>query len=190
MSASKFNVAKSELEHRREVNKHSRLGVRIKEMAAYIKFDGIDGESTADGNDKWSELLMSNMHLHKTGAGEVGAARRRGTPIVEDIRCEKLLDKASPKIAEAVLSGKIFKTVDIHYKTSVSDDSRQTYLKVELKDVMVTSYSISGGNQEKPIESFSLNFGEIKTTYTELDNAGGKKGDVSYGWDVEKGKKV
>jgi type VI protein secretion system component Hcp len=55
---------------------------------------------------------------------------------------------------------------------------------------MVTSYDVGGGNQDKPMESFSLNFEEIKVTYTEMDEKGSKKGDISYGWNVEKGQKV
>ena len=54
---------------------------------------------------------------------------------------------------------------------------------------MVTSYQVSGGDQDKPSETFSLNFEEIKVTYTEMDEKGSKKGDVKYGWKVEEGKK-
>ena len=55
---------------------------------------------------------------------------------------------------------------------------------------MVTSYQVSGGSQDKPHESFSLNFEEIKVIYTEMDEKGSKKGDVSYGWKVEEGTKA
>jgi hypothetical protein len=33
----------------------------------------------------------------------------------------------------------------------------------------------------------SLNFEEIKVTYSEMDNAGKKKGNVEYSWKVEAG---
>ena len=54
---------------------------------------------------------------------------------------------------------------------------------------MVTSYDISGSGQseEVPMETFSLNFEEIKVTYTECDREGKSKGNVEYSWKVEEG---
>ena len=37
------------------------------------------------------------------------------------------------------------------------------------------------------MEDFSLNFEEIKVTYTENDNKGKSKGNVEYSWKVEEG---
>ena len=159
-------------------------------MAAYIKFDGVDGESKDKGHAKWSDLNSFSQGIHKPGTGATGASRRRGTVLLDDVACSKLLDKSSPKIAEAVCSGKVFPKVEIHVTVSTTDSGREPYLKYELKNVMVTSYSVGGGDQDKPSEQFSLNFEEIKVTYTEMDEKGGKKGDVSYGWKVEEGEKA
>lgn len=66
------------------------------------------------------------------------------------------------------------------------------YLKYELTNVIVTSYNISGSGQSEsvPTESLSLNFEEIKVTYTEQDKATGQsKGNVEYAWKVEEGAK-
>ena len=124
------------------------------------------------------------------GSGATGAARRRGTVLLDDIQCSKLLDKSSPKIAEAVCLGKVFSKVEIHILTSTTGSGREPYYKYELKNVMVTSYQVAGGSQDKPSESFSLNFEEISVVYTEMDEKGSKKGDVKYGWKVEEGVKV
>ena len=59
---------------------------------------------------------------------------------------------------------------------------------------MVSSYNVSlapdANGNEVPMESFSLNFEEIKVTYTELDDCGGKKGNVEYSWKVEEGESL
>ena len=159
-------------------------------MAAYIKFDGIDGESKGKGHEKWSDLENFSQAIHKSGSGATGAARRRGTVILEDLQCNKLMDKSSPKIAEAVCLGKVFPKVEIHVTTTAVNTGRENFYKYELKNVMVTSYQVAGGSQDKPQESFSLNFEEIKTTYTEMDEKGAKKGDVAFGWKVEQGVKA
>lgn len=154
-------------------------------MAAYIKFDGVDGESLHRDHSKWSDLMSFSQMIHKPGAGGTGAQRRRGSVMLEDLQCAKLLDKSSPKIAEAVCKGKVFPKVEIEVTVSTTDEGQATYYRYELKNVLVSSYSVSGGSQDKPAENFSLNFEEIKTTYTEMDSKGKKKGNVEYGWKVE-----
>ena len=158
-------------------------------MAAYIKFDGVDGEAVEKDHKAWSDLLSFGQGLHQPGSGATGATRRRGDVILEDISCAKELDKASPKIAEAVCKGKVFPIVEIDLTASYTDEGRVTYYRYEMKNVMVTSYNISGSGQAEdvPSEDFSLNFEEIKVTYTENDSKGKKKGAVEYSWKVEEG---
>jgi type VI secretion system secreted protein Hcp len=161
------------------------------EMAAYIKFDGIDGESQDKDHKNWSNLMSVSQSLHKPGGGATGSTRRRGTVIMEDIAVTKEYDKSSPKLAEAVCLGKVFPKVEVEF-TASQGDSRKTYLKYELKNVQVTSYQCSGAGQSEavPAESFSLNYEEIKVTYTEYDSKGTKKGNVEFGWKVEEGEKA
>jgi len=69
-----------------------------------------------------------------------------------------------------------------------SDDKRVTYFVYELKNVLVTSYSISGsGETDVPVESFSLNFEKIKWTYDEFDDSGNFIDSVEATWEVKKG---
>ena len=122
--------------------------------------------------------------------GQTGQTRRRGDVVLENIVCVRELDKASPKLAEAVCKGKVFPKVEIHVTASYTDAGRVTYYAYELKNVQVTSYNVSGSGQSEqvPTEEVSLNFEEIKVTYTENDTKGGKKGNIEYTWKVEEGK--
>ena len=156
--------------------------------ADYIKFDGIDGEARDKGHSQWSDLLSFGQALHKPGTG-TGATRRRGDVVLEDIVLTKELDKASPKLAEAVATGRVFPKTEIHVTTSYTDAGRVTYYAYELKNVIVTSYGVSGSGavDDVPTEQVTLNFEEIKVIYTENDAAGKKKGNVEYSWKVEEG---
>jgi len=156
-------------------------------MAAFIKFDGVDGESQDKDHKGWSDLQSFSQAITQPGRGATGAARRRGDVVLEDIQCTKELDKASPKLAQAMCTGKVFPKVEIHLTASYTDAGRKTYYSYELKNVLVTSYTVSGAGQAEavPTEVFSLNFGEIKVTYTECDAAGTTKGNVQYTWKVE-----
>ncbi len=73
----------------------------------------------------------------------------------------------------------------------MADQGRTTYLAYELKNVLVTSYGFNGMGQsdQKPSEHFSLNFEEIKTTYTEITPEGKAAGNVDYAWKVQEGSK-
>ena len=161
-------------------------------MALFIKFDGIDGESQDKDHKSWSDLLSFSWGLHKAGAGTTGQTRRRGVVTVEDVVVTKQVDKSSPKLAEGVCLGKIFPKVEIHDTTTYGDGARATFLKYELKNVMVSSHNISaaGGGDAVPTETVSLNFAEVKQTYVEYDNKGSKKGNVEMGWKVEEGDKA
>lgn len=156
-------------------------------MAAYIKFDGVNGEAQDKDHKNWSDILSFQQAISQPGGGATGPTRRRGDVVMADIIVVKELDKASPKLAESICKGKIFPIVEIHVTASTTDAGRVTYYAYELKNVMVTSYDISGSGQSEdvPTETFSLNFEEIKVTYTEVDQAGASKGNVEYTWRVE-----
>src|SRR5262245_48376117 len=131
-------------------------------MALFIKFDGVDGEAKDKDHKGWSDLQSFSQSIDKAGAGATGQTRRRGVVTVGDIIGTKEYDKSSPKLAEAVCTGKVFSKVEIHNTATYGDTARNTYLKYELKNVAVTNFTVSGagGGDAVPTESFSLNFEE------------------------------
>jgi type VI secretion system secreted protein Hcp len=157
--------------------------------AWYAKFDGVDGSSQAAAYPGWCvvDSFSQGMHRDQTDLGTPRAARLE----FEDFKIVKLLDKASPKLAEAVCNGKVFPKVEIHL-TSGDTGGRapQVYYSYELKNVQITSYQIGGsasGSDSVPTETLSLNFDSIKTVFREFDAAGREKGQVEFEWKVEEG---
>jgi type VI secretion system secreted protein Hcp len=149
---------------------------------AYIKFDGVDGESR-DGNHKgWCDLLSFDQSIHTPDAA-TGATRRRGGAVLEDFVVVKTIDKASPKLAEAVCKGKVFPKVEIHVASGAT-----TYYVYELTNVRVTNYSVSslGSPSEPPMDEVSLSFEGFKVIYTERDASGRPKGNVEFEWSAER----
>lgn len=160
-------------------------------MAGYIKIDGIDGESTAKGYDKWIDIASISQSISRPiGAGSSGSARHRSTASLGDLVVVKDVDKSSPKLAEAICKGQNFKSIEVHLTTSSdSGDGRTPYLMWKLTNARVTSYSVSGttDGMSVPSEQLSFNFEEIKQTYDELDKENKSKGKVEYSWKVEEG---
>ena len=107
--------------------------------------------------------------------------------MLEDIVVSKEIDKCDPNLAESTLTGRIFPRVEIHLTAEYTDAGRVTYYAYELKNVQVVSYQISGTTEHVPVSEISLNFEEIKVTYTENDSAGRTKRNIKYTWKVEQG---
>jgi len=148
----------------------------------YIKFDGVDGEAVDKDHKAWSNALaFSQGQSLPTSRSAAGAAA--GRPVFENLVVTKELDKASPKLAEAVCRGKVFPKVEIHLTRSFGG-MNQTYYKYELKNAVISSYQISGASQTVPVDEIALSFEEIKVTYTEYDVSGKAKANVEYTWRV------
>ena len=185
----------------------------IVHSSAYVKFEGVDGESKSVGHENWSEIVSFNQAVSRPTGATTSTTRRRGDAILEDIVLVKQLDKSSPKLAEKCIKGEIFPKVEIHL-TGPSEGStcNGTFYAYELKNVMITNYKVSGSNPlayaliapapevtmpssgpfivqavDAPVEELWLNFEEIKVTYTECDSAGNAMGNVEYSWKVEEG---
>jgi len=153
--------------------------------ALHIKFDGIDGESNDVIHKDWCDAL-SFSHGFSKPQDASGAVWRRGDAIVDDLVFTKELDKASPKIAEGLLKGRVYPKVEIHL-TGTFGGARKTYLAYELKNVWITSYAISGsGNSDSvPMEEISLSFEEIKMSYSVLDQGGNLEEIIEFSWKIE-----
>ena len=165
--------------------------------AAFVKYEGVNGESQDKDHKDWSDLSEFGFND------------------LTKITVSKEIDKSTPKLTEAVCKGRSsspgspltcdtsgstdgrtdpqidppFETVTIDICRTTHGKELQCYLQFELEKVRITSYSISGSTEgdQVPTENFSLNFEEIKVTYTEFDEKGKKKGNVEYSWKVEEG---
>ena len=155
--------------------------------AAYIKFDGVDGEATDRDHRQWSDILSVSQGQYVPPSPMPGGRARAGC-VAQEIVVTKALDKASPKLAEAVCRATVFPKVEIELTARYTDMGRVTYYAYELKNVQVTSYHVGTTAADPvPVEELTLNFEEIKVTYTETDNQGRSKGNVEYEWKVEEG---
>lgn len=151
------------------------------EAAAYIKFDGVDGESTHKDHKNWCDVASMNMGGHKAGGGASSTATRIE---FKEFTVTKKTDRSSPKLMEAVCLGKVFPKVELHLTTE-GPDGEHTYYVVEMKNVLVTSYSLGSSSSAAPVDQMSLNFEEIKVI--SVDRDGSKGGNVEFEWKVEEG---
>lgn len=155
------------------------------DAAAYIKFDGVDGESkggTDKDHTKWSDILSFDW-----GASESGTAGSGGAVVLQpsQFRVEIAADMATPRLLEAAATGKAFATVELHIISEGAEPGDEREFVVKLSNVMITSFQARGRAGEPPAQTLSLNYEEIKWTYVHADRS---KGKVEATWKVEEGR--
>lgn len=133
-------------------------GISSADAAAFMKIADIKGEASDKDHQDWIIIESMSPPLKPTGQA---TGRRQHKPLT----ITKTVDKASPMLQRASNSGRVFPTVII--EVSKYGGNRATYLKYELTNVMITSYSVNdpGTAGEVPMESFSLNYSEIEYKY-------------------------
>ena len=133
-------------------------------MPIFMQYDGIDGDVTAAGHEKWIEVTSYQFGIGRgmTSATSSAADREGSTPSVSEIVVTKVTDGASTNLLRASLGlgpGGEGKTVKIDFcKTDVSQP--EPYLQWELTNTLVSGFSLSSGG-DRPTESVTLNFTKI-----------------------------
>ncbi len=89
-------------------------------MAVYMQIQGIDGDVTSKGHQKWIQLDSVEFNVKRTLSQEPGRmVDREGTrPAVSEISVQKTMDKTSPIIFTEACVGKAKGEIKIHLCTT------------------------------------------------------------------------
>ena len=135
----------------------------------FLKLAGIEGESTDDKHKKditilswsWGASQISSV----AGTGGSGA----GKVSLSDFSVMAYFDKSTPLFFKNVCAGTHIKTGEMTAIKSGADG--KPYLKVDFKELFVTSLQISASG-EIPSVSISFSYNEIKIDYSEQNEQG------------------
>jgi type VI secretion system secreted protein Hcp len=161
---------------------------------AFLKIDGIPGDSTDDKHKDWIEVLSYGSGIQRpasaTASGSGGATSERAN--FQDFSITKALDKASPKLALACANGTHIASITLDLCRAGSDKVK--YMEYKLTSCIVSAYhdgGSSGGAETLPVETVSFSYGKIEWIYTQQKRADGSGGgQVAAGWDLEQNKKT
>jgi len=161
---------------------------------AFLKIEGIPGESTDDKHREWIEVLSYNFSVTQRPSGSAstagGASAERAT--FSDFSVVKTLDKASPKLFEACATGRHIPTVTLELCRAGGDKLK--YMEYKLSNVIISMNRPGGTSQAGealPQEEIAFNYGKIELAYTQQNRADGSGGgQVASGWNLETNKKV
>ena len=130
----------------------------------FLKLGDIKGESSDDKHKDEIDVLAWSWGMSQSGTTHTGSGGGAGKVSVQDLSLTKYIDKASPNLALGCCVGK-------HYPEGLltvrkAGEKPLEYLKIHIKDVLVTSVSIGGSHGEDRLtENIALNFAEYKMEY-------------------------
>lgn len=150
----------------------------------FLKLEGIDGESkdAAHTNEihinSWSWGMVQSGTTHKDQGG--GGGKVSGS----DLSLSKDTDQATPAIMKYCCNGSPIPSGTLTVREA-GGDSPVEYLKIEMEEIIVTSYQTGGSTDglDRIEEHLTLNFRKYVTTYTRQNEDGSPGTATPQGWD-------
>lgn len=157
-------------------------------MAIYLHIEGVDGDATAKGHEKWIEVHSLEWGVGRGIHTPTGSSQEResSSPSVSEITVSKPMDKCTPKLFTEACVG-IGKKVKIDL--CQTGDKLETYMAYTLTDTLISGYSVSAGG-DRPTESISFNFTKLEMKYTPYDNKNKPGSPIPAGYDISQGAKL
>lgn len=169
----------------------------------YIKIDGAEGESTADGYTGQIEVLAFAFGDRQAKAGSVSSGGSQSSGRVEllPVGFVHTIDKATPNLHKLCASGKHIDEITMTLVRTI--ESATEYFSITLKktliaDVVMVAHTgeipCFGGESglptlaiesDLPVEAVQLWPTEIEWKYTETKKDGTKGGTVKAGYSQE-----
>lgn len=158
---------------------------------AFLKIDGIKGESTTKGQEGAIDVQSFSWGLVNISSIATGSGGGAGKAVFQDFHFTKFTDLSSTALFFAVASGQHIKDATLTVRKSGGE--ALTYLVIKMSDVLVSSLTQSGAestDSPKPVEQCSIGFSKITFDYTGQDATGKAGKTVTHGWDVKANTKV
>jgi type VI secretion system secreted protein Hcp len=151
---------------------------------AFLKLDGVDGESQASGHEGEIEVASFSFGATQTGTAASGGGGGTGKVSFQDLSFVSAVHKGSPTLLKFCATGEHIKSATLTVR-KVAEQAFE-FIKLKFEDILVSSYLPAGAaGDERPSEQVSLNFNKIQFSYIS-QNADGSAGTPnSMGWDLQ-----
>lgn len=110
-------------------------------LAAFLKIEGIVGDSTDPGHDDWILINAATPIFRSIPGGAVDQQRPRGETSLGEVTFTRQLDRSSPQLMEACALGKFNKTIVAHF-TTLARGTEVPYLTYEFHNLAFASYAV------------------------------------------------
>ena len=152
---------------------------------AFLKLDGIQGESQKDNHKQEIDLMSFSWGASNSSSVGTGTGASTGKVSVSDFSIMKTTDSSSPPLFQKCCDGTVIATGVVTLQRQTNQGA-QAYLVYNFTNVYVTSvqWSGSGGSGDSPMESVSFCFEKGTVDYTPVDDNGTPGTAIHGGWNV------
>jgi type VI secretion system secreted protein Hcp len=135
----------------------------------FIKFpNDIKGETSQAGHV--DEVPVNSVQWGVNRQVELSAgSRQTGRATFSDVVITKEFDSASNDLAKACFTAAALDEIVITFRKDAGDESLD-YLSYTLSDCLISSYSVSSGGSGRPMESMTIAYIKLKSTYKKQAN--------------------
>jgi len=153
----------------------------------FLKLGDIKGESTDSAHEGEIDVLSYSWGMSQSGTTHMGGGGGAGKVSVQDLSITKYVDAASHAVILACCIGTHYDEALLTVRKA-GGDSPLEYIKLTMKELIVTSITTGGsGGEDRITETISLNFAEFKFEYQEQDDKGAAKGGAKEAaWNIAK----
>ena len=183
---------------------------------AFLRIEGIEGESQQKGHEKEIEITAFRWNAQNTGsfAGNMGGGS--GKVKMHDFQFSVPVNKASPKLFLACCTGEHIKSATLTVRKA--GKTQQEYLKWKFTDLLISSYNVGAGGSDRaivshyraegqtiggpgstveaadilimPADQITFNFTKIEMSYAPQKADGSLGASIPVGFDLKTGVKV
>ncbi|WP_158936209.1 type VI secretion system tube protein Hcp [Burkholderia sp. S171] len=149
-----------------------------------LSIKDIKGNALIDG---YADQIVIHSFSHAVslpmGMDATNTERTLGRPNFQEFSFSKSTDQATPGLFAACAQGT--KLGDATLSIGRNENGKfMLHMKYVLTNSMVSSIGTSGGGEMG--DTFSLNFTQMTSEYTQQNIDSTKKGNASFGWDLSK----
>jgi type VI secretion system secreted protein Hcp len=149
----------------------------------FVRLDGIVGGATAAGHQNEIVVSTYSQAFSNTASAVTGGGGGAGKVTCGEIIVMKSIDKSSPKLIGAVVTGNHIATGDIKFDSTRGNGALVESYHVALTDVVITQISQMDHAPQGVMEQVTLSARQFKFTFTPTTNAGGTGGQISFSVD-------
>lgn len=151
----------------------------------FLVLEGIKGETMdkAYKSQNGIDVIAYNWGISNTGTFHHGSGGGAGKANFQDISITKWTDKSTADLMLVCANGKhIPKGTLVCRKAG---ENPLEYMKISMAKILVSSYSTGSSNgDERPTETITLNFAQVKVEYFMQGDKGTKEPGGQMSWDI------
>ncbi len=148
----------------------------------FAKIGDIKGESLDAKHKDEIEVLSFSWGVSSTSSSPTGGGGGAGKATFKDLAIVHTIDRASPLLLQACATGTHLKDATITHRKA--GKSPHEFLVVKMNDIIITSVTHAGANDQPYAETVSLAFAKVDVEYFPQKADGSPDAAVFFKYDL------